>query len=97
MQRAGHRPSTQGPGALTQGGVLMQDPGVQLERLKHRLALGAREGDGGKWNHPLAFEAIANGEVTPLVTRWSRITCVCDFQNLHSTINKPQLFLVRNL
>ena len=94
MQRAGHRPSTQGPGVLTQGGVLMQDPGVQLERLNTDSLLGG-EG-GGWWQVALAFEAIANGEVTPLVTRWSRITCVCDFQNLHSTANKPQLFLVIN-
>ena len=96
MQRAGHRPSTQGPGALTQGGVLMQDPGVQLERLNTDSLLGRGRGMVASGTHPLAFEAIANGEVTPLVTQWSRLTCVCDFQNLHSTANKPQLFLVRN-
>jgi hypothetical protein len=50
MQRAGHRPSTQGPGALTQGGVLMQDPGVQLERLNTDSLLDIL--DGGKWNPP---------------------------------------------
>ena len=89
MQRAGA--STQHAGARgIDAGWGDDDAGHGGVQLEHRLALGARE-DGGKWNY---------GEVTPLVTRWSRITCVCDFQNLHSTqdstANKPQLFLGRN-
>jgi hypothetical protein len=82
MQRAGASTQHAGARGVDAGRGADAGPGgVQLERLNTDSLLGRGRGMVASGTHPLAFEAlkealhvVAYGEVTHLVTRWSRIT-----------------------